>query len=51
MKENISFQLTKTEITELKYFNILKVLLNTQIVWMTFIKTLKHETQIKNVKY
>ena len=30
---------------------ILKLLLNTQMIWMMFIKTLKNTTQIKNVKY
>ena len=30
---------------------ILKLLLNTQIIWMIFIKTLKNTTQIKNIKY
>ena len=30
---------------------MLKVLFNTQMIWMIFIKTLKNTTQIKNVKY
>ena len=30
---------------------ILKLLLNTQTIWMIFIKKLKNKTQIKNVKY
>ena len=28
-----------------------KLLLNTQIIWIVFMKTLKNTTQIKNVKY
>lgn len=32
MKGNISFQLKKTEITELKHFNILQFLLNIQMM-------------------
>ena len=30
---------------------ILKLLLNTRMIWIIFIKILKNKTQIKNVKY
>ena len=30
---------------------ILKLLLNTEMIWMIFIKILKHTIQIKNAKY
>ena len=30
---------------------ILKLLLNTQMIWMIFIKMLKNTTHTKNVKY
>ena len=30
---------------------ILKLLLNTEIIWMIFTKTLKNTTQIRNIKY
>ena len=30
---------------------ILRLLLNTQIIWMMFIKTLKKTIQIRNLKY
>ena len=51
MKQNINFQLKKRERTGLKYSNDPKFLLNTQMIWMIFIKTLKNTIQIKNVKY
>ena len=30
---------------------ILKLFLNTQMIWMKFIKELKNTTQIKNIEY
>ena len=43
--------INKTESKDLKILMILKLLLNTQMMWMIFIKTLKNTTQIKNVKH
>ena len=31
--------------------NLLKILLNTQMIWMIFIKILKNTIQINNAKY
>ena len=31
--------------------NLLKLLLNTQMIWMIFIKILKNTVQINNAKY
>ena len=45
------FLITKTESTGLSLLIILKLLLNTQMIWMLFIKMLKNITQIKNIKY
>ena len=39
------------ESTELSIQIILKLLLNTQMIWITFIKILKNTIQIKNSKY
>ena len=41
----------KRESTGLKYLNDSKILLNTQIIWMIYIKIFKNITQIKKVKY
>ena len=43
--------INKTESKDLKILMILKLLLNTQMMWMIFIKTLKNTTHIKNVKH
>ena len=43
--------INKTESKDLKILMILKLLLNTRMMWMIFIKTLKNTTQIKNVKH
>ena len=47
------YMLKKRESTDflMNILMILKLLLNTQMIWMMFIKTLKNTTQIKNVKY
>ena len=37
--------------TGLKHFNDSKAFLNTQMIWMLFIKILKNTIQIKNKKY
>ena len=42
--------INKIKSTELKHFNDSKALLNTQVIWMMFIKRLKNKMQIKNVK-
>ena len=42
--------INKIKSTELKHFNDSKALLNTQVIWMMFIKRLKNKIQIKNVK-
>ena len=49
--KNIIFLLTKGKVHAQSILMILKLLLNTRIIWKTFIKTLKNTTQIKNVKY
>ena len=41
----------KRESTGIKHLNDSKALLNTQIIWMIFIKILKNTTQIQNEKY
>ena len=43
--------INKKESTGLKYLNDSKTLLNTQMIWMIFIKTLKNIIQVKNEKY
>ena len=50
MKLNISCFINKIEYTGLKHFNDQKLLLNTQMIWMMFIKTLKNIIPIKNEK-
>ena len=50
MKENINFQLKSVKMLEQNILLILKLLFNTKIIWMIFIKTLKNTAQIKNVK-
>ena len=51
MKQNINFQLTNEKMLEDDSKMILKDLLNTQMTWLIFIKTLKNTIQIKNKKY
>ena len=41
----------KRESTGLMYLKIQNVLLNTQIIWMIFIKILKNTIQIRSKKY
>ena len=43
--------INKRESTGLKTLMIQKLLLNTQMIWMIFIKILKNTIQIKNEKY
>ena len=47
----LQYLIDKRKSIGLKYLTILKVLLNTRIIWIIFIKTLKNRTQIKSVKY
>ena len=47
MKQNNQFLINKRGSAGLKHLMILKLLLNTQMIWMIFIKTLKNTTQIK----
>ena len=50
-KAKYQFLVNRQEITCSKHLHILKLLLYTQIMWMTFIKLLKNTVQIKNLKY
>ena len=50
-KAKYQFLVNRQEITCSKHLHILKLLLYTQIMWMTFIKLLKNTVQIKNWKY
>ena len=43
--------INKGESTDLQNVSDLKPLLNTQMTWMIFVKSLKNTTQIRNVKY
>ena len=45
------FLIKKREDVGTKHFNDLRPLLNSQIIWMIFIKTLKNTIQTINVKY
>ena len=45
--EKYKFLSNKKESTGLKHFKIRKLLLNTQMIWMMFIKILKNTIQIK----
>ena len=47
-KQNINFWLKYVKMLEQSILMILKFLLNTQIIWVTFIKTLKNTAYIKN---
>ena len=49
MKQN--YELTKEKVQASSILMIQKLLLNTQTIWTTFIKTLKNIIQIKNEKY
>ena len=51
LEQNMNFQLKKEKIQAYRIKMILKLLFNTQMIWMIFIKTLKDTTQIRNVKY
>ena len=50
MKQNISFQLTNEKIQAQSSLIIQKVLTNTRMIWMIFIKILKNTIQLKNKK-
>ena len=45
------FLIKKREDVGTNHLMILKLLSNTRMIWMIFIKTLKNTIQIKNVKY
>ena len=45
------FLINKRESTGLKHFNDFELLLNTQMIWIIFIKILKNTIQIRNIKY
>ena len=50
MKQNINCYLTKEKVQDESILMILKLLLNTQMTWMIFIKILKNTIQIKYKK-
>ena len=45
------FLVKNVKMLEQSILKILKLLLNTQMIWMGFIKTMKNTTQINNLKY
>ena len=51
MKQNINFWLINNKIQAKNILMILKLLLNTELIWMIFIKILKNKIQIRNIKY
>ena len=51
MKQNINFWLINNKIQAESILMILKLLLNTELIWMIFIKILKNKIQIRNIKY
>ena len=51
MKQNIKFLLKTMKILEQSVLIFQKLLLNTQTMWLIFIRILKIIIQIKNVKY
>ena len=51
MKQSINGQLTNKKKQALNILIFLKLLLQTQMVWITFTKILKNEIQIKNAEY
>ena len=50
-EEKYQLLINRRENPDLKYFNDSNLLLNIQMIWMTFIKILKNAIQIKNEKY
>ena len=48
---SIKFSLINEKVQVLRILMMLKLLLNTQMIWMIFIKILKNTIQIRNVKY
>ena len=50
-KAKYQFLNSKKESAGLKDFNDSKAFMNTQMIWMIFVKPLKNINQIKNVKY
>ena len=48
---NFNFLLTKEKVRDQIILMILKYLLNTQMIQMTFIKKLKNSIEIRNAKY
>ena len=51
MKQNINFWLINNKIQAKSILMILKLFLNTELIWMIFIKILKNKIQIRNIKY
>ena len=50
-KRKYQYLITKREVLEQSILMILQILLNTRMIWMIFIKTLKITGQIRNLKY
>ena len=50
-KGKYQYLITKREVLEQSILMILQILLNTRMIWMIFIKTLKITGQIRNLKY
>ena len=50
-KGKYQYLITKREVLEQSILMILQILLNTRMIWMIFIKTLKITGQIRNPKY
>ena len=50
-KGKYQYLITKREVLEQSILMILQILLNTRMIWMIFIKTLKITDQIRNLKY
>ena len=51
MKQNINFQLANKKVKTKNILMILKLLLNTQMIWMIFTKILKNKIEIRKLKY
>ena len=50
-KGKYQYLITKREVLEQSILMILQILLNTRMIWMIFIKTLKITGQIRNLNY
>ena len=51
MKQNINFYMKNVKMLEPSILVIVKLLLNTRMIWIIFTKTLKNTNEIRNVKY